>query len=229
MTDGQDLRQYQNKIKYYPETLWDTLIYYYNGISAAQLFGLLILFIILIWYYQGKVIGFILFLIIAGLYLIKNEKTNAEIENMQKVIYPKSRFIEQDPELVAFMFSIQEFYDYNPGAFYKAFVNLDEFLRVYDAAATDLSLSGSSYQILLNKKADILNKLQAVIYTCPDDAAIINKLNEALTILENILNKYLIRIVQKNNEYIKQTGINNRTFPLNDIKAPIPANSPINN
>ena len=157
-------------------------------------------------------------------------KINAINETKKTILYPKSKNIEEEPEIYNFLFSVQEFYNYNPQNYTKMIINIDKLLLIYKDIKIDNKLAGIYYYSVKDLKYEILNLFQSFIYKIPsDDNNIIKKYNDAKYKLEEILDKYTDEIYKLNKEYIIQNGINYTTTFLSNEKLNHPNNESFGN
>lgn len=190
-------------------------------IKPSSIFLYIVIFCICIIYFRninitlGIFVG-IIFASICIYVLYINETTDAfNTVQLHKTkhdnIFPASKKLDNYTDLTDFVFSIQDFYVYNPQAYEDMVKSLDTFLEVYEDVLIDTSLAGQYFSIAETHKETTLNNLQSIIITIPPNKKLINKLNDALKIFEELLNKYLLVIDMKNKEYISEHGYFNNT------------------
>jgi hypothetical protein len=166
-------------------------------------------------------IVFACFMIILIISYLSTSKTNQEfmekdiLDNKKKLLRLKNKKIEEYPELVNFLFSIQDFYRYNPPSYEEMIFNLNDFILAYEQALLDNKLAGINYKLCDNFKINILNSLHAIIYNLPDNKEVINKLNESINEFENILTLKMDELFDINKKYIMTNGYNNQTVIIN--------------
>jgi hypothetical protein len=210
------------------KTNWDNLINFYNRISLKLLFFYCCLFCILYLYFNRKIIiTIIIFLIIFTITSLYNNKLVDNVEYKKQLNYPKSRYIEENKELTDFLYSIQEFYNYNPQLYIELVSSIDNVLSIYDYININNALAGSLYNSIEKQKFIALDCLQSIVILIPDDRKVIEKLNKSIKILEEILNRYLYDVYKINNNYIKINGYNIETKLIN-INDNIPYNETFN-
>lgn len=167
----------------------------------------------------GLNIVFGLFLASLLIYYLKSEKqkkVDKIIDNNDikiKQIRPSSIIINKYPELVDFLFSIQEFYPYSPLNFEDIIDNLEDFLILYENSKIDPKHAGQYYELAEKKKSDIINALYAT--QCSIEVVVkkyyINKINDACEQIYFILSAYLDEIYTVNEKYVGENGFNNET------------------
>jgi hypothetical protein len=157
---------------------------------------------------------------------MKKQEDEIKINSFQeKAILPSpSNNIEKRDDVVKFLFSIQDFYVYNPLAYIEMMNSLENFFRIYDETEDHKENSGLNHTILLNHKKDAINSLHSIIYNFPTNAEYTNKLNKSITILNDLLTKYLDKIYEfhKINLYENGYNINTKIIDKSNI---IPYNS----
>jgi hypothetical protein len=166
---------------------------------------------------------FIALCIIFYYYDIKKTKTkikkryDTEIENH---IFPKPLLATKYEDISYFLFSIQEFRAYNQLSYKDMLDAIDDFVRLYDDAKKLPELVGINYGIAENKKLYAMNSLQSIIYNSPANKNVTEKLDKALSVLNDILDKYLSELAELNEKRIMAYGYDSNTIIIrkNDPK-----------
>jgi hypothetical protein len=150
-----------------------------------------------------------------------NEKKDVEIkteeaQNQVKydTIQPTLDNVPTDSTIIDFLFTVQDFYAYNPAAYEEMVDNLKSFFQLNKDIFLEKKMYTYYYQIALSKKNNALNAFQSLIYKLPTEPEFTDKFNRAHVRLETILNKYMNDLYDKCQKNIKQNGINNITRPL---------------
>lgn len=155
-----------------------------------------------------QILGIIIIGLIIYYYFFYKE---LKLEKSYKdVIYPKiSKELnkEEHKKLTEFLFKIQLFYDYNPSAFEEMKQQIEDFIILYKGANVNYKYAGVFYDIMIDKKALILNNLRSIGIKLPIEYMPYQSLDD----LELILNEYLDKVYELNKEYIYDTGINRYT------------------
>jgi hypothetical protein len=165
------------------------------------------------------IFGCVIAYIIIKLLNNKNEtkiKENIDIENLKtSMITPTPILLKEYSDIINFLFSMQDYYKYNPQVYENIIDNLDNFFHLYQEVNKLNNLAGINYKLMNDLKLDTINLLQSLIYNLPEDNAYIIKLNNSFEILNGILSKYLfdIYIINKNN--ILNNGFNINTVIIN--------------
>ena len=190
-------------------------------ISPSSIFIYFIIFCVSIIYFRNIniTLGVLLGLLIASIcvYLLYLREitamSNADILHQVKTenIKPTSENIAKYPDFTDLIFSIQDLYIYNPQSYENMIKTLDTFIEVLDDVMIDNSLAGEYYSIAEMRKEIALNSLQSIIIMIPPNKKLISKLNDAMQIFEQLFNKYLMIIYEKNIQYIKDNGYFNNT------------------
>lgn len=154
----------------------------------------------------------IVIIIILYKYEIDTFQNNEKLhETKTSYIYPSSEKISRYRDLTDLVFSIQDFYEYNPQSFENMLNSLETFLTIYENILDDTSLSGELYKNADNHKLLTLNYLHSIIIAIPSDKILIEKLNTSMKNMENILNDYLTKIYDIHKQYIDEHGYYNNT------------------
>lgn len=192
--------------------IWDKLTDFYDGLSSKLLFFYCCLFcFIYICTGRNVLYTFILFIIIFTLYSLYNNKLNNNVTYKKTVIFPKSKYIEKNNNFADIVFSIQEFYDYNPQLYINAIKSIDVFLSIYEYIKIDNALAGQLYNSLEKQKFMTLDYIQGIIIESPDNRKVIEKINESIHQLEILMNRYIYDTYKMNKEYIIKNGYNIET------------------
>ena len=216
-------------INEYPETLyitsWDYIMDFIHSLTKENYFYLIVLFIVIfIVCRKSYIISILIYSIFIIFLIFYKNKVNAINETKRSILYPKSKYIEEEPDLYNFFFSIQEFYSYNPSNYTKIIINIDKILSIYKDIKIDNKLAGQYYDAIKDLKYDTLSLFQGFIHKLPDDKNVVEKYNTAKFELEKILDKYTDEVFKINREYIKNNGINYTTRFLSDEKLKHPYN-----
>jgi len=202
-------------------TNYDRLKNYYKGLSRRTIFFYVVIFCILYLYFDRTFYkAFIAFMLIYILHTLYNNKLNDNKNYKKHQIYPKTKNLNKDEDLVDLTFSIQEFYDYNPQLFIEYLKAVDTFLDIYEYINYDLSLAGIKYNSLEQQKFIAVNSLKNIIINSPDNKYVYIKINQAAEQLNIILNRYLEDIKEKNKQYIINNGFTNKTKLINKLNDP---------
>lgn len=175
---------------------------YINEIDKSSIFFFVIVFLIFVIFFKNYElkINSIVGIFFAFFYIIymneKNKKTkNDDIYLRQKkaiVIEPEVKKLNKYDDVIDFLFSIQDFYIYNPQAYEEMHKSITNFFVVYEDILKNNKQTNYLFSIADKNMSDSINHLQSFIYNTPEnDTNVINKLHVAIDVLEKILNKYL--------------------------------------
>lgn len=200
---------------------------FYNNISSSSIFIYAVILCGFIVYFRevnitlGIIVGMISALSI--IYLLYQYETTSDV-NKKKLhqiktenIFPTPKNISKYEDLTDFVFSVQDFYEYNPQSYEDMIHAVDTFIEVYEDVLLDHSLAGNYYSIAETHKLLALNALHSIIMLIPSSKKLIGKLNDSMKTLEILLNKYLYVIYQTNDSYVKENGYFNNTKVI-DLK-----------
>lgn len=190
-------------------------------VSPSSIFLYVLIFCVCIIYFRNVNITlsiifgiFIAAICVYTLYL-HEITTMTNTEQLHKIkaenIKPESKYISKYTDFTDFIFSIQDFYVYNPQSYENIIKALDTFIEIYEDVLIDNSLAGDYYSIAETHKLLALNSLHSIIIMIPSNKKLINKLNDAMKTFEELLNKYLVVIYEQNEKYIKDNGYFNNT------------------
>ena len=110
-------------------------------------------------------------------------------------IIPEIRF-KKYPDIVDFIFSIQDFYNYNPEAFEETIANINSFIKLYEDSKIVTRFCENNYQIAESKVRNALNSIHSVTLSLNDQKEVFNKLTKAHKKLNIILKRYLKEMFQ---------------------------------
>jgi hypothetical protein len=148
-----------------------------------------------------------------------NAAENSSVLQQTKVehIHPTPTHLTKYDDLTDLIFSIQDFHIYNPQSYEDMINAIDTMMETYEYVLLDNSLAGDYFSIAEAHKLLAINALHSIIMTIPSNKNLIDKFNESMKVLEELLNNYLYIIYQKNDEYIKSNGYFNNT-KIPDLK-----------
>ncbi len=121
-------------------------------------------------------------------------------------IRPYNEKFEKYTDITDFIYSIQEYYYYNPEAHEELLDALEQFLTVYENSMKSADASHKLYEIADRKKHDSLNALHSMIYTLPADNGTNYKHETALHVLEKLLKDYQEKIYFMTQKYVHENG-----------------------
>lgn len=122
------------------------------------------------------------------------------------MLKPDSIHIKNNNELLDFIFSIQDFYYYNPRVFIDMVNSINDFMTIRNENEMSNIYNGYLYSSLLMKKRDALNSLASLAISLPSNRDVDEKLQNALERLEFILNNYLDETYYKYRNNIYKNG-----------------------
>lgn len=201
-----------------------------EGINQQDLFKYAVIMLIVLFFFLRITIGLnILLALVLSVMIILylNEQTtvshSTELEQntiKYETIKPKLDKINysSDSDIVDFLFSIQDFYIYNPSAYEEMIDNLNAFYTLVENIFNEPMFCSYYYQIAFSKKNNAINSLQSIIFKLPTELAFTDKLNRAHERLETILNKKMNDIYDECQKNLIQNGKYTTTTPL--LKGP---------
>lgn len=187
-----------------------------DSFNNYELFRNIVIILIFLFIFLKLTIGLNIILalvlaVIVILYLTEKQNRENEIERSSfqtklKTIKPIPKVLNDDKDIIDFMFSIQDFYVFNPLAYEELIDNIDAVLTLRDNIFGNKQFANQYYQIAESKKNNALNSLHSIIFTLPNDKIFQEKFNRSHKRLETILNKHLNEMYDQCNYYIKQDG-----------------------
>lgn len=189
-----------------------------DSINNTRLFVYIVILLFFIFYFRDTYVGLniILSIFCAAVVILylndRNNKSN-EVEETRKqtkldALRPKPRNIQYDNDIIDFLFSIQDFYQYNPQAYEEMIDNIDAFMESRDIIYLDTKFCEQYYQIAVDKKANAVNALQSLIFTIPVNVQITDKLDRAHERLETLLTKHINELYDECQKDLIVNGLN---------------------
>ena len=127
-----------------------------------------------------------------------------------KYIMPRIESIKEYEDIVDFLFTIQDFYVYNPQAYEEMIDNIDSLFILYKEVRISNNNCTPLYNIMESKRKNAMNALHSIIYNLPPNKIQTNKLNKAILQLEYILNEYLNEVRTICKKIPKRNGYTNK-------------------
>jgi len=194
-------------------------------IDKKTIFWYLIIFSIILYIFSkftielnvifGSIVGFILLSYLYNEHIVAQNKYNSMMDEKKKIIIPHPHEALKYENVVSFLFSIQDFYAYNPPAYEDMIEQIDYFFRLYEEINNDNSTAGKYYELLNNCRRQALNSLQSIIHNIPPNKELDDKLDNALNLLNILLQKYMNDVKKINDIYIYENGIKPNTKIIN--------------
>ena len=205
-----------------------------STIDNTTLFWYITIFIIILYVFSllqlnlNNILGFIIGIIII-LYLyndyIRHKTDEITLLNEKKsLIVPSLTYSIDNKDIVNFLFSIQDYYTYNPSAYDEMVSYIDYFFLIYNNVQYDNKSSSIYYNMLIDQKRNALNALQSILFNIPRNVDYDKKLNNAQYMLNIILNKYCKNIKDIYDLYLYENGYDNKMITLTSINGPVAKN-----
>jgi hypothetical protein len=129
----------------------------------------------------------------------KKESLRPNIENLNS----------ERNNVVDLLFSINDFYKYNPLQYEEMSAYIKRFFELYDLTQIEKNNASINYQLMETYKRNSLNSLHSLILSLPNDFRVSEKLSESISILDKILTEYLNEISYVADNYVFKNGYNN--------------------
>jgi Ca2+/Na+ antiporter len=197
------------KFKYFFLFILTLIFFSYLDIQLNIVFAFLIVILVIIYFNYRQV----------EKKIIEEEKYNTKLEEIRPEL---NHITEKEKHIINYLFSIQEFYYYNPPAYEELIDNIDKFFELYYESKDFRNKSGLNYTLCKKHKYNSLNTLQSIIYNLPDNKDVIKKLDNAISELDKILTVYLDDLELNNTYEILESGLHNKSVLIN--KGPKEAN-----
>lgn len=200
-----------------------------DNIDRATLFLYVSIFIIILYVFSNIKIGLnIVFgIMIAGVFLWylyyndqKNKMDGNELDK-QKLdsLIPKPE-VDNNGSVIDFLFSIQDFYVYNPQSYINMVKSLDRFFELSNEAKDDNSLAGINFVIMKDEKRNALNSLMEISFKLYPMPQYDEKLRNAITDLSTILNGKIKEIYDVHKNYLYYHGLSIQTSVIDSHEIP---------
>jgi hypothetical protein len=114
------------------------------------------------------------------------------------------------PDIVDFIFYLSTLKNYNPNIFQDIISLFNRFIELYDSVNIDKSLASTLFKNMTNIKVKIINNIESFLFTT-NNAVFTKQINKFKIRGENLLNKYLDKILLINKKYNYYNGYNINT------------------
>ncbi len=160
----------------------------------------------------------LLFLGVIILFIYKKEQYESKLDIIKPELNIGNSNSDCDSgindELIKFVFSVQDFYVFNPAAYDEFVESINSFKNIYDTIFSGKGLANYNYQLAENERKNILNSFHSLIYNLPPSKPHNSKFNESLERLEGILNVYMNNLYDRCVDYA-YCNANVTTRPIN--------------
>ena len=192
---------------------------YIDSWNGEKIFIYVVVFILILWFFIKKKIGMnILVAILIAMFTISylnyRTVTNAyalnKIQNIKKdTILPKlTNETKGHEDIVNFLFSIEDFYMYNPQQYEEMVKYINYFYNLYNVSVIDDQTSSVNYGLMKQYKRDALNALMTIIFSSTDDKRVRDKISASAVVLDDILSHDLDQISYIVDKYVYTNGYN---------------------
>lgn len=163
------------------------------NIGLNTIFSLICAILIIIYLYQQKEAN------------ISNISTQYKLKG--DMIRPPINETRKHNEIVDFIFSIQDIYQYCPAVFESMVNNIENFFRTYEDGILVPEKGDILFQSMMNSKTAVLNDLHSMIYSLPNNNDINNKMLNVADKADELLSVYTQEIYDKYQDYIISNGL----------------------
>jgi len=191
------------------------LIFKNLNIGLNLVVGLIIAIILIIYYHQKQEIE-------------SDTDKKLLIKKEQNIFPALNKEAYEYPNIIEFIYTIQEFYVFNPQAFEEMIDNVNTFINIVSSVKLGNINCSENYHIAESKMHNSTNAFHSIIYKLPASPKILKKFNRAHRQLYELLHTYLDNIYDRCNEINIKKGYNNTTKII-DHNSPKPHNFYVNN
>ena len=179
---------------------------YFNKVNVLVL---IIMYVIFYWFTKSIYQSIILSLSTIFIHYKYLEEHKEELINLNDYTFPKSKYIHDynNKEFIDFMYLNQEYYYYNKQCWIEMIKCIDRFLEIYEEVKIDHSRAGVLYNSMKDIRDESINSLVSIKINCPDNRIVLDKINNSIITLEQLMNKYLYNVYLINNR--DKTGTEN--------------------
>jgi hypothetical protein len=200
----------------------ETLVYYIIIIIGIMFaFSKLIIGLNLVF---GFVIGVIVVYFLYTDYKGKQDQENKVKAFQESLLLPKPETLSKYENIIKYLFSVQDFYVHNPQAYEEMVNAIENFFRVYEETVVNPKYAGRNHDMMIGQKRTAMNALHSIIYNCPTNKEYTEKLDNAVVILEEVLQEYLDKVERIQKLYLHENGYDIDTKII-DKSGIMPANS----
>lgn len=187
-----------------------------DSFNNKELFRNIVIVLVFLFFFLKLSVGLNIILalalaVICILYLTEKETQADQVEHEQykrklETIKPAPIKITEDKDMIDFLFSIQDFYVFNPQSYEEVIDNLNAFKSLHENIFGDEELCNYYYQIADSKKNNALNSFHSLIFSLPNNKTFTEKFDRAHKRLETILNKHMNEIYDQCNYNLYKDG-----------------------
>jgi hypothetical protein len=171
------------------------------NIGLNIVFGAIVVYMLINYFYDKKV--------------NKDNQYKSTMNDKVKYVRPNTKIVEKYDDWNNLIFSIQDFYKYNPLAYEEFITGIETFMDMYEETLLNGSVAGQRYEDMKIVQRNVLNSFHSIIHTLPYNANIINKLTNALETIELLLQTYLKKVERIYSLYINKNGYGVSTIIIN--------------
>jgi hypothetical protein len=163
-------------------------------------------------------LSIIFFLLLALLicYIIYSKKKISEVELSEEnkikndLINPKPKKFVKYPDIVDFFYSIREFYNINPSAFFGMVNDTDNFLSLYESIMKNKMIyCKQNIEVAVDFIRSAQNHFHSMIYNLATDKILTEKFHQAMKEYHKLMYQYINRIIDQCNNQFNRNQINN--------------------
>lgn len=194
---------------------------FFDKVDKVTLFWYIVIVIIIITIFSkmiveiniliGIIVAFGMISILYYNYSVDQMNSDELFEQKKKLIYPQPTELLLHNEMVDFLFSIQEFYSYNPQAYEDMIEQIDIFFKLYNEVHNNNDLASIDYELMTDHMNSAINSLQSLVFKMTPDVKRDQKLKNAVLTLRKICETYLNEVYLIYQERLYEVGYTTNT------------------
>jgi hypothetical protein len=175
----------------------------------------------------GIIVGIIIVYI---LYQRSEKRDNIFTKRIYKILksdlFNNYKYLYLNSELVIFLDTHREYFQYNPSLYKSLLKNIDNFLKLGSDIENNTRHHNLDYSVMRELKNKILNNYHSIIHKLPHSENSLNKFHQGMDNLKDLLNDYLdnIHFIVNNKNRNKGVDVNTQFVYRNHPKPQNPFN-----
>jgi hypothetical protein len=188
------------------------------NLDNKTIFFYVIIFIIIVYVFSFLSIGLnLVFGVLVAIFILYFLYTNygemdyeerQAIKAQHDLLLPDPGVARKYDDIVRYLFSIQDMYVNNADAYTELTNGLDNFFRIYENTLVNPQYAGRNYELMRDQKRKSMNALHSLVHTVPVTVHHVAKIEDAMKIMKEILQKYLDNAERIHKLFIYETGYN---------------------
>lgn len=195
-----------NKTIFFYVIIFVVIVYVFSFLSIGLnlVFGVVIAIVVLYFLYKN--------------YGERDYEEKQAIQAQQDLLLPDPGVAREYNDVVRYLFSIQDLYVHNADAYTELTNGLDNFFRIYENTLVNPQYAGRNHELMRDQKRKSMNALHSLVHTVPVTVHHTAKIEDAMKIMEEILQKYLDNAERIHKLFIYENGYNSDVKLIDKIK-----------